>query len=152
MVDVFVNVDLSVYRARSTHPVDSSTHGQNIATIKNAGDNISSTDYEPLSYEQHESTYENGVVTNPGELYEFSSPSIDLLYGSPTQTNQGYAFYIVIDIENLGSETINAQVTPPASLTNTILEDSGNVEPLLQLNLFVKLAILKILVIFSAMT
>ncbi len=92
------------------------------------------------------------MVANPGEPYESFSPSIDLLYGSPTQTNQGYAFYIVIDIENLGSKTINAQVTTPASLTNTILEDSGNVEPLLQLNLFVKLAILKILVIFSAIT
>ena len=126
--DVFVELDLSVYRALSTTPVNSATHKQNVSTIKDAGDNISETDFGKLSYTDHKSTYENGVVTNPGQEWSVSSPDLDLTYGSPTNDNQGYAFYIVIDIHNLGSEIINAQITAPTSLENTILRDSGNVE------------------------
>ena len=126
--DVFVELDLSVYRAMSTTPVNSATHNQNVSTIKDAGNNISETDFGKLSYTDHKSTYENGVVTNPGQEWSTSSPDLDLTYGSPTNDNQGYAFYIVIDIHNLGSEIINAQITAPTSLENTILRDSGNVE------------------------
>ena len=127
--DVFVELDLSVYRALSTTPVNSATHNQNVSTIKDAGDNISETDFGKLSYTDHKSTYENGVVTNPGQEWSASSPDLDLTYGSPTgNETQGYAFYIVIDIHNLGSEIINAQITAPTSLENTILHDSGNVE------------------------
>ena len=127
--DVFVELDLSVYRALSTTPVNSATHNQNVSTIKDAGDNISETDFGKLSYTDHKSTYENGVVTNPGQEWSASSPDLDLTYGSPTgNETQGYAFYIVIDIHNLGSEIINAQITAPTSLENTILRDSGNVE------------------------
>ena len=126
--DVFVELDLSVYRALSTTPVNSATHNQNVSTIKEAGNNISETDFGKLSYTDHKSTYENGVVTNPGQEWSTSSSGLDLTYGSPTEDNQGYAFYIVIDIHNLGSEIINAQITAPTSLENTILQDSGNVE------------------------
>ena len=126
--DVFVELDLSVYRALSTTSVNSATHNQNVSTIKDAGDNISETDFGKLSYTDHKSTYDNGVVTNPGQEWSTSSSDLDLTYGSPTEDNQGYAFYIVIDIHNLGSEIINAQITAPTSLENTILRDSGNVE------------------------
>ena len=128
--DVFVELDLSVYRAMSTTPVNSATHNQNVSTIKDAGDNISETDFGKLSYTDHESTYE-GEVVKPGNedgIFEADSPNLTLTYGSPTNDNQGYAFYIVIDIHNLGSEIINAQITAPTSLDNTILRDSGNVE------------------------
>ena len=128
--DVFVELDLSVYRALSTTPVNSATHKQNVSTIKDAGDNISETDFGKLSYTDHESTYE-GEVVKPGNedgIFEAYSPNLALTYGSPTNDNQGYAFYIVIDIHNLGSEIINAQITAPTSLENTILRDSGNVE------------------------
>ena len=127
--DVFVELDLSVYRVMSTTPVNSATHNQNVSTIKEAGDNISETDFGKLSYTDHESTYEDGVVTSPGQDWSASSPNLALTYGSPTgNETQGYAFYIVIDIHNLGSEIINAQITAPTSLENTILRDSGNVE------------------------
>ncbi len=128
--DVFVELDLSVYRALSTTPVNSATHNQNVSTIKGAGDNISETDFGKLSYTDHESTYEKGEVKpgNEDGIFEAYSPNLALTYGSPTNDNQGYAFYIVIDIHNLGSEIINAQITAPTSLENTILRDSGNVE------------------------
>ena len=129
--DVFVELDLSVYRALSTTPVNSATHNQNVSTIKDAGDNISETDFGKLSYTDHKSTYEDGVVKpgNEDGIFEADSPNLALTYGSPTgNETQGYAFYIVIDIHNLGSEIINAQITAPTSLENTILRDSGNVE------------------------
>ena len=128
--DVFVELDLSVYRALSTTPVNSATHNQNVSTIKDAGDNISETDFGKLSYTDHESTYEGGEVKPGNEygIFEADSPNLALTYGSPTNDNQGYAFYIVIDIHNLGSEIINAQIKAPTSLENTILLDSGNVE------------------------
>ena len=129
--DVFVELELSVYRALSTTPVNSAAHSQNVSTIKNAGNNISQTDFGKLSYTDHESTYEGGVVKPGNEegIFEANSPNLDLTYGTPTEDNQeGFAFYIVIDIKNLGSEIINAQITAPDSLKNTILEDSGNVE------------------------
>ena len=127
--DVFVELDLSVYRALSTTPVNSATHNQNVSTIKGAGNNISETDFGKLSYTDHESTYENGEVKPGNEygIFEADSPNLALTYGSPTNDNQGYAFYIVIDIHNLGSEIINAQITAPTSLENT-LQNSGNVE------------------------
>ncbi len=129
--DVFVELDLSVYRALSTTPVNSATHNQNVSTIKGAGKNISETDFGKLSYTDHESTYEKGEVKpgNEDGIFEAYSENLALTYGSPTNDNQGYAFYIVIDIYNLGSEIINAQITTaPTSLENTILRDSGNVE------------------------
>ena len=125
---MFVELNLSVYRELSTTPVNSATHNQNVSTIKDAGDNISATDFGKLSYTDHKSTYEGGEVTNSGQEWSTSSPNLALTYGSPTNDNQGYAFYIVIDIHNLGSEIINAQITAPTSLENTILRDSGNVE------------------------
>ena len=132
--DVFVELDLSVYRALSTTPVNSATHNQNVSTIKDAlGDTIPSGEsgFSQLTqYQDHESSYEDGMVQPGNEygVYKTESPKLDLTYGSPTNDNQGYAFYIVIDIHNLGSEIINAQITAPTSLENTILRDSGNVE------------------------
>ena len=134
--DVFVELDLSVYRALSTTPVNSTTHNQNVSTIKDAGNNIPSGEsgFSQLTqpqYSDHESTYEKGEVEpgNEDGIFEADSPNLALTYGSPTgNETQGYAFYIVIDIHNLGSEIINAQITTPTSLENTILRDSGNVE------------------------
>ncbi len=126
--DVFARIDLSVYRAMSSTPVNDLQHNTNIGTIQSAGDNIPIEDFDKLSIIDSFSTYEGNTVTKPGEPYEKTSPNIDLVYGSPDNENQGYAFYIVIDVTNLGSETINAQITAPTSLENTILRDSGNVE------------------------
>ena len=132
--DVFVELDLSVYRAMSTTPVNSATHNQNVSTIKDAlGDTIPSGEsgFSQLTqYQDHESSYEDGMVQPGNEygVYKTESPKLDLTYGSPTNDNQGYAFYIILDIQNLGTETINAQIQAPTSLENTILSDSGNIE------------------------
>ena len=130
--DVFVDLDLSVYRTRSSAPINSSAHRQKVETIQSAGDTIPSGEdgFSQLTqYTDHESTYHDGVV-EPGVdgIYTAESPNLDLTYGSPDTANQGYAFYIVIDIHNLGSEIINAQIQAPTSLENTILSDSGNIE------------------------
>ncbi len=126
--DVFVNVELSVYRALSEVPVDSSKNTTNLNTIQSAGDNIPAEDFGKLSYTDSFSTYEGNTVTKPGEPYEKTSPNIDLVYGSPDNANQGYAFYIVIDIENLGSETINAVVQNDIIPENTLTEKTSDIE------------------------
>ena len=129
--DVFVNVTRKVYRALSETPVQSS-HSGNVTELKTA-QTIDTSKYDDIGAGDSFSTYDNGKVTSSGQDYTYpedgdESKNIDLTYGSPTNDNQGYAFYIVIDIHNLGSEIINAQITAPTSLENTILRDSGNVE------------------------
>ena len=83
-----------------------------------AGDNVPSDNYEQLTgegYTHSDETYDienNGTVTSPGETYTPSFPLPSLTYGAPTDENQqGYAFYIVIDITNYGSEIVNAKVS-----------------------------------------
>ena len=130
--DVFVSVTRKVYRALSETPVQSS-HSGNVTELKTA-QTIDTSKYDDIGADDSFSTYDNGNVTSSGQDYTYpedgdESKNIDLTYGSPTgNETQGYAFYIVIDIHNLGSEIINAQITAPTSLENTILRDSGNVE------------------------
>ena len=130
--DVFVSVTRKVYRALSETPVQSS-HSGNVTELKTA-QTIDTSKYDDIGAGDSFSTYDNGKVTSSGQDYTYpedgdESKNIDLTYGSPTgNETQGYAFYIVIDIHNLGSEIINAQITAPTSLENTILRDSGNVE------------------------
>ncbi len=130
--DVFVSVTRKVYRALSETPVQSS-HSGNVTELKTA-QTIDTSKYDDIDAGDSFSTYDNGNVTSSGQDYTYpedgdESKNIDLTYGSPTgNETQGYAFYIVIDIHNLGSEIINAQITAPTSLENTILRDSGNVE------------------------
>ena len=126
--DVFVNVELSVYRALSEAPVDSSKNTTNLNTIQSAGDNIPAEDFGALSYTDGFSTYKGNTVTKPGEPYGKTLTNIDLVYGSPDNENQGYAFYIVIDIENLGSETINAVVQNDIIPENTLTEKTSDIE------------------------
>ncbi len=132
--DVFVSVTRKVYRALSETPVQSS-HSGSVTELKTA-QTIDTSKYDDIGADDSFSTYDNDNrnVTKPGQDYTYpedgdESKNIDLTYGSPTgNETQGYAFYIVIDIHNLGSEIINAQITAPTSLENTILRDSGNVE------------------------
>ena len=135
--DVFVKLTMNVYRANQKTPLNFTEHSQNIDTIKGAlGSTIPGGEdgfSELEEYRRTASSYdeESGAIEPGGDdgIYRPESPFLDLTYGLPTEENQeGFAFYIVIDIKNLGSEIINAQITAPDSLKNTILEDSGNVE------------------------
>ena len=120
--DVFVSWTTRVYRMTSTTPLGTTStvaeeNQANVSAIQalGAGDSVGSG-YEQLTgegYTDSDETYdiENGTVTNSGETYTPSFPVPSLTYGSPTTANQGYAFYIVIDITNYGSEVVNAVVS-----------------------------------------
>ncbi len=111
--DVFVNINTRVYRATSTTPIDESQNNENATTITNAGENISS-DFAQLTGEGYKNEFEGydaetGSVTEPGAS-NYDVPN--LTYGAPDDTDQtGYAFYIVIDIANYGSQSVHAIVT-----------------------------------------
>ena len=116
--DVFVNINTRVYRATSTTPIGESQNNENATTITNAGENISS-DFAQLTGEGYKNQFEGydaetGSVTEPGasnyDVPEYNVPN--LTYGAPDDTDQtGYAFYIVIDIANYGSQSVHAIVT-----------------------------------------
>ena len=120
--DVFVSWTTRVYRMTSTTPLGTTStvaeeNQANVSAIQalGAGDSVGSG-YEQLTgegYTNSDKTYdiENGTVTNSGETYTPSFPVPSLTYGSPSTANQGYAFYIVIDITNYGTEIVNAKVS-----------------------------------------
>ena len=120
--DVFVSWTTRVYRMTSTTPLGTTStvaeeNQANVSAIQalGAGDSVGSG-YEQLTgegYTHSDETYdiENGTVTNSGETYTPSFAVPSLTYGSPTTANQGYAFYIVIDITNYGTEVVNAVVS-----------------------------------------
>ena len=130
--DVFVSWTTRVYRMTSTTALGTTStvaeeNQANVSAIQalGAGDSVGSG-YEQLTgegYTNSDETYdiENGTVTSPGETYTPSFPVPSLTYGSPTgNETQGYAFYIVIDITNYGSEIVNAKV----SMNNTTLTNT----------------------------
>ena len=120
--DVFVSWTTRVYRMTSTTPLGTTStvaeeNQANVSAIQalGAGDSVGSG-YEQLTgegYTDSDKTYdiENGTVTNSGETYTPSFAVPSLTYGSPTTADQGYAFYIVIDITNYGTEIVNAKVS-----------------------------------------
>ena len=115
---MFVNINTRVYRATSTTPIGESQNNANVTTITNAGENISS-DFAQLTGEGYTNQFEGydaeeGTVTQPGvsnyDVPEYNVPN--LTYGAPDDAEQtGYAFYIVIDIANYGSQSVHAIVT-----------------------------------------
>ena len=121
--DVFVSWTTRVYRMTSTTPLGATStvaeeNQAHVSAIQalGAGNSVGSG-YEQLTgegYTDSDETYdiENGTVTNSGETYTPSFTVPSLTYGSPTgNKTQGYAFYIVIDITNYGTEIVNAKVT-----------------------------------------
>ena len=114
ITDVFVKLDMKVYKALATAPIDAEKNSGNVTTLQKAGDSISVDDYAQLTgHTDTVSTYdpEAGTVTDQGTELKDSYTDLDLIYGAPSTENQGYAFYIVVDITNYGTETVNAKVT-----------------------------------------
>ena len=124
--DLFVEASTNIYRSTSTIPLKYSegTHSANVSTLETSftGTQGSYSNLELLSgdtYQDSILTYPDGEVTNPGveQVENFDVP--DLKYGGYSQdTKDGYAFYIVIRVTNLGTETIHATVEKSSS-TNT---------------------------------
>ncbi len=133
VTDVFVRIDLSVYRSMSTAPIGSTDNSTNASKIQSAED-ITSLGFEKLDqFEDSVSSYnpETGEVEHSGQ--DWKDPSYDGLnftYGTPSEDNNAYAFYIVLDITNYGSETINATVTNNTESTtaNTRFAETDDVE------------------------
>ena len=134
VTDVFVRIDLSVYRSMSTAPIGSTENSTNASKIQSAED-ITSLGFKKLEQFQNSvSSYnpQTGEVEHPGK--DWKDPSYDELnftYGTPgAEDSNAYAFYIVLDITNYGSETINATVTNNTQSTtaNTRFAQTDDVE------------------------
>ena len=111
-----------VYRMTSTVPLGATStvaeeNQANVNAIQalGAGDSVGSG-YEQITgsgYEHNGEIY-NNTVPSPGTKYNSKFEVPPLAYDSPSfepsKENQGYAFYIVIDITNHDSEVANAAV------------------------------------------
>ncbi len=137
VTDVFVRIDLSVYRSMSTAPIGSGDNSTNASKIQSAED-ITSLGFKKLEQFQNSvSSYnpdnpETGEVEHPGKDWTAESyDGLNFTYGTPgAEDSNAYAFYIVLDITNYGSETINATVTNNTESTtaNTRFAQTDNVE------------------------
>ena len=146
--DVFVKIDLSVYKSTLQNPLDLETHKGNITTIQNAT-SLPVADTQVIA-EMKDSveTYniETGEVINPGATLEDSYNGLDFVYGAPDventrgteastmawefpEDNKAWAFYIVLDITNYGEDIVNAKITnnTTGDTQNTYFEQTGGV-------------------------
>ena len=146
--DVFVKIDLSVYKSTSQNPLDLEIHKGNITTIQNAP-SLPVADTQVIA-EMTDSveTYniETGEVINPGATLEDSYNGLDLVYGAPDventtgteastmgwyfpEDNKAWAFYVVLDITNYGEDIVNAKITnnTTGDTQNTYFEQTSGV-------------------------
>ncbi len=134
VTDVFAKIDLSVYRSMSTAPIGSADNSANASKIQSAED-ITSLGFKKLDdFYDSVSSYDpqTGKVESPGQDWTAESyDGLNFIYGTPgEQDSSAYAFYIVLDITNYGSETINATVTNNTESTtaNTRFAQTDDVE------------------------
>ncbi len=129
--DVFVNIELSVYRSMSDTPIKSHTENEN-KLLSAQSETVEG--FELLQdYNNTVSTYDpqTGKVESPGK--DWTEPSYDGLnftYGAPgAEDSNAYTFYIVLDITNYGSELINATVINNTTTAeqNTIFDQTDNI-------------------------
>ena len=146
--DVFVKIDLSVYKSTSQNPLDLEIHKGNITTIQNAP-SLPVADTQVIA-EMTDSveTYniETGEVINPGATLEDSYNGLDFVYGAPDventtgteastmgwyfpEDNKAWAFYVVLDITNYGEDIVNAKITnnTTGDTQNTYFEQTSGV-------------------------
>ena len=130
--DVFVKIDLSVYKSTSQNPLDLEAHKGNIEAIQNAP-SLPVADTQVIA-EMTDSveTYniETGEVINPGAILEDSYNGLDFVYGAPqAEDNKAWAFYVVLDITNYGEDIVNAKITnnTTGDTQNTYFEQTSGV-------------------------
>ena len=109
--DVFVDLTTKLYMSTSN---ELTTEAQQIAKFQElTGLPTLPDDLVDTGYIDQHSTYHDGQIVSPGGLAEFDNSGnlLPINYGSYTQGgNSAYAYYIVVEIENMGTETINAQI------------------------------------------
>ncbi len=109
--DVFVDLTTKLYMSTSN---ELTTEAQQIAKFQElTGLPTLPDDLVDTGYIDQHFTYHDGQIESPGGLAEFDNSGnlLPINYGSYTQGgNSAYAYYIVVEIENMGTETINAQI------------------------------------------
>lgn len=111
--NVFVKVETKLFwYENNVIPTDLQTPANNLKNTGAEDDN----NYIGL-VESYQDTpylsYENGVVLDAGQNAEHSSEDIQIKYGAYSNENPttAYAYFIVVEITNYGTETINAVLT-----------------------------------------
>ena len=109
--DVFVNVSSKLYRS-TTNAVSTTTQVDEVVTALKA-DPSTATGVEETGYTGDTvETLVDGSVVSPGQEVTGEAKDIAINYGSYTaEGDTAYAYYLVVEIENLGNETIKAEVT-----------------------------------------
>ena len=127
--DVLVKITLSVYRSTSTSPLTETQNSSNVTAIQSAATlPVANTEcIIPINPATTVSTYnpDTGEIIEPDDDFGYSG--LNLAYGSPSEEDKGYAFYIVLDITNYAHETINAVVSNTLQAENTNSVQSKNI-------------------------
>ncbi len=114
--DVFVKVDVNIYRALSNIPISADENISNVTTLQGVGANIPNTLDKVEKYTTSFYTYDpnTGEIVKPGEDYTFPEIGeyipINLTYGLSDDEDLGFAYYVVVDITNYGGEFVNAVI------------------------------------------
>ena len=109
VTDVFVNISTKLYKSTSTTLI---SEAQQLAKLQEFSSlpTLMPDEIEDTGYTDEHSTYEGGQVSDPGQTTTFTSETaLPINYGSYTEGgDKAYGYYIVIEIENLGTETVHA--------------------------------------------
>ena len=104
--DVFVNIQTSVYVSTLNTLTDETLLKENMTKLQNFEEvtNIADTDYSHTL-----ETYKDGDITQHGDVTSEAS-GIPINYGTYQANTQGFAYYIVVNIKNYGTEQVGVSV------------------------------------------
>ena len=129
VTDVFVKVETKLYWSTSESPTTDVQTPAN--ALKNGGalpaNTALATTYTGTPY----STYEDGTIKNPGETVTAESGALPINYGKyEASGTKSYAYYIVVEITNYGTDRINAVLTNNTTATtlNSIIYETESIE------------------------
>lgn len=107
--DVFVNISTKLYKSTSTTLI---SEAQQLVKLQEFSSlpTLMPDEIEDTGYNDEHSTYEDKQVSDPGQTTTFTSKTaLPINYGAYTEGgDKAYGYYIVIEIENLGTETVHA--------------------------------------------
>lgn len=109
VTDVFVNISTKLYKSTSTTLISET---QQLAKLQEFSSlpTLMPDEVKDTGYTDEHSTYEGEQVSDPGQTTTFTSKTaLPINYGAYTEGgDKAYGYYIVIEIENLGTETVHA--------------------------------------------
>ncbi len=109
VTDVFVNISTKLYKSTSTALI---SEAQQLAKLQEFSSlpTLMPDEVKDTGYTDEHSTYEGEQVSDPGQTTTFTSKTaLPINYGAYTEGgDKAYGYYIVIEIENLGTETVHA--------------------------------------------